>query len=115
MAISFAKSCKDICAVFPPCFVVIPGHARGKNGTCPIITPNLLKFLRGKSGTLENLLGCVLVAYLFMVHPVKYLPMMSSLGNMSQMPRTDFFNIYFYIFYCINGVVFFPGSLRFLI
>ena len=76
--------------------------------------PNLLKFLRGKSGTLENLVGCVLLAYLLAVHPVKYLPMISHLGNMSQMPHTDFFNIYFYIFYCINGVVFSPGSLRFL-
>ena len=96
MAISFAKNCKDRCPIFSPCFGVIPGHTWGKNEMRPVITPT------------------VLLAYLLAVHPVKYLPMISHLGNMSQMPHTDFFNIYFYIFYCINGVVFSPGSLRFL-
>ena len=63
---------------------------------------NLLKFLRGKNETLENLVGCLLVAYLLVVQPVKYFPVISFLGNMSQMPHTDFFNIYFYVFYCVH-------------
>ena len=62
MAISFAKNCKDRCPGSPPCLGVILGHTWDKNGTRPVITPNLLKFLRGNSGTLENLVGCVLVA-----------------------------------------------------
>ena len=39
MAISFTKNYKDRCPIFSPCFVVIPGHTWGKNGTHPVITP----------------------------------------------------------------------------
>ena len=89
MAISFAKNCKDRCPVFSPCFGVIPEHTWSKNGTRPVITPNLLKFLRGKSGTLENLVGCISVTYLPVVHPVKHLPM--SVANVSQMSLYEYF------------------------
>ena len=112
MAISFAKNCKDRCPIFSPCFGVIPGHAWGKNGKCLIIIPTYWNFSGAKAGHWKT--SCVSVAYLLKVHPVKYLPMISSLGNMSQMPQTDFFKICFYIFYCINGVVSCPGSLGFL-
>ena len=39
MAISFTKNYKVDVLFFPPCFGVIPGHAWGKNGMHPIITP----------------------------------------------------------------------------
>ena len=80
MAISFAKKFKDRCPIFSPCFGVIPGHTWGKNGTHPVIAPT------------------VLLAYLLVVHAVKYLPMISHLGNMSQMPDTDFLTFIFISF-----------------
>ena len=90
-------------------------HMWSKNGTRTPYLPQPIEISQGQKQDIGKPCGCVLVAHLLVMHPVKFLPMVSHLGNMGQMPHTDFFDIYFYIYYCIHRAASSAGSLWFLV